>query len=480
MRIFLAAAICLFCTSLKAQLQPGYEIKATTDFKNAKMYLGTYYGKNKRLSDSAMADANGQAVFKGAKKLPQGIYFIVSPKYVILFELLMDAEQHFSLAYDSTKPGEVKFTGSPDNELFSDYTIFLSKVSPELNALQQKMKAAKTAADSSAAAKELAAKAGELTAFRNNIVNNQSNSLLAKLLEIAKVPERPQMPKRADGTLDSLYPFYYVKDHYWDSVDFNNDMILHTPFFDSKLDEYYKNYVSPNPDSIINEVSYMMLASRENNDVHTYLLGKFTDKYINPEFMGQDKVFLFLFQDYYSKGDTTWLNEKQRKYIFDRAYSLMANQINEQASPLELSDTSGRAVSLYNIKAPLTFVAFWDPHCGHCKTQIPRLDSFYEAKWKNEGVKIFAVCTNDAVVDDWKKFIVDNKLNGWYHGYETPQKEAELAANKQPDYRQLYDIFQTPSFFLLDENKKIIAKGLSLEQYDELINTKLKSLPVSQ
>jgi hypothetical protein len=46
--------------------------------------------------------------------------------------------------------------------------------------------------------------------------------------------------------------------------------------------------------------------------------------------MGQEKVFLYLFDKYYSKGDTTWLNEKQRKFIFDRAYSLMANQLGEQ------------------------------------------------------------------------------------------------------------------------------------------------------
>ena len=79
-----------------------------------------------------------------------------------------------------------------------------------------------------------------------------------------------------------------------------------------------------------------------------------------------------------------------------------------------------------NIKAPLTFVAFWDPHCSHCQLQIPRLDSFYEAKWKNEGVKIFAVCVNDYVVDDWKKFIVEHKLNGWYHAYETKEKKHSL------------------------------------------------------
>ncbi len=480
MRILLAAVILMCCTiSLEAQLQPGYEIKVTTNFKNEKIYLGTYYGKRKELTDSAIADKNGLAIIKGDKKLTQGIYFVVSPHFVILFELLMDDKQHFSVNYDSTKPTEIKFAGSPDNELFAEYTVFLAKTSPALNALQQQMKTAKDAADSAAIAKAIGKTAGELTNYRNNVIMNQPNSMLTKLLQIAKVPDRPKMLVRADGSVDSLYPFYYVKEHYWDSVDFNNAMILHTPFFDSKLEDYYKFYVSPSPDSIINEVNYMLLSSRESQDVHTYLLGRFTDKYINPEYMGQDKVFLFLFQNYFSKGDTTWLNEKQRKYIFDRAYSLMANQINEQASPLELTDTAGAIISLYNIKAPLTFVAFWDPHCGHCKTQIPKLDSFYEAKWKNQGVKILAVNTNDGVVDDWKRFIVENKLKGWYHGYETPQKKAELAANNQPDYRQLYDIFQTPTFFLLDENKKIIAKGLSLEQYDQLINAKLKS-PASQ
>ncbi|HEY2725826.1 MAG TPA: TlpA disulfide reductase family protein, partial [Parafilimonas sp.] len=197
-------------------------------------------------------------------------------------------------------------------------------------------------------------------------------------------------------------------------------------------------------------------------------------------YMGQDKVFLFLFENFYAKGDTTWLTEKQRKYIFDRAYSLMANQLNDQAAPLDLTDTSGSNVSLYEIKAPLILVAFWDPHCSHCQLQIPRLDSFYEAKWKNEGLKIMAVCVNDYVIDDWKKFIVEHKLNGWYHAYETKEKKTQLESSNQADYRQLYDISQTPTYFLLDDKKRIIAKGLSLEQYDGLIDAKLKSVSSSQ
>lgn len=476
MKLIIVALVFTFFSFpvIAQQSQPGYYITVTTDYKNAKIYLGDYYGKRKLLADSAMSNEKGVAVFNGDKKFPQGIYFIVSPERVILFEILMDSAQHFTVFSDSTKPGLVKFTGSPDNDIFAAYSVFLTKISPALNSLQQQLRNAKNEADSSTIEKELAKAAAELTDYRDNVIIKQPNSMLATLLNVAKIPDRPKIPV-VNGKPDSLYPFYYVKDHYWDNVDFTNDLIIHTPFFEPKLEDYFKYYVSPNPDSIINEVNYMLLASRDTKELHNYLLGKFTDKYINPEYMGQDKVFLFLFENFYSKGDTTWLNEKQRKYIFDRAYSLMANQLNEQASPLNLTDTLGKAVSLYDIKALLTFVAFWDPHCSHCKAQIPRLDSFYEAKWKNEGVKIIAVCVNDYVIDDWKKFIEEHHLNGWYHAYETKENRTKLEAANQPDYRQLYDITQTPTYYLLDENKRILAKGLSLDQYDGLIDAKLKS-----
>ncbi|HVX25011.1 MAG TPA: hypothetical protein VHB70_01620, partial [Parafilimonas sp.] len=81
MRNFLAAVICIlflaFNQPLKAQANAkGYEIAATTDFKNVKIYLGSYYGKRKILVDSAIANTKGVAIFKGDEKLQQGIYFL--------------------------------------------------------------------------------------------------------------------------------------------------------------------------------------------------------------------------------------------------------------------------------------------------------------------------------------------------------------------------------------------------------------------
>jgi thiol-disulfide isomerase/thioredoxin len=205
-----------------------------------------------------------------------------------------------------------------------------------------------------------------------------------------------------------------------------------------------------------------------------YLLGKFTDKYINPEFMGQEKVFLHLFDKYYSKGDTSWLNEKQRKFIFDRAYSLMANQLGEPAADMQMLDTNGKAVSLYSVNSPYTFLAFWDPNCGHCKETIPRIDSMYRAKWKGQGVKLVGVNIDEAANEGWKKFIVEHKLEGWYHIYQAKAAKEEQARKGIANFRQLYDVYKTPTLYLLDNEKRIIGKMLSIEQFDEVLQTKIK------
>jgi thiol-disulfide isomerase/thioredoxin len=191
--------------------------------------------------------------------------------------------------------------------------------------------------------------------------------------------------------------------------------------------------------------------------------------------MGQDKVFLYLFENFYAKGDTIYLNPESRKKIFDRAYSLMANQIGEPAPLLDLKDTTGKVIPLYGVEGKFTMVVFWDPHCGHCKEQIPRVDSFYQAKWKALGMKIYAVYIYDDAVPDWKKFINEKNLGGWVHVYQPKEDREAEAKSNQPNFRQLYDAHMTPTFYLLDDKKHIIAKQLSLEQFDQVIDAKLKA-----
>jgi thiol-disulfide isomerase/thioredoxin len=136
-------------------------------------------------------------------------------------------------------------------------------------------------------------------------------------------------------------------------------------------------------------------------------------------------------------------------------------------------DTAGKKTELYSINAPFTVLCFWDPTCGHCKEMVPKLDSIYQKKWKAKGIKIVGVMV-DGGKENWTKYIREQKLD-WIHIYQTQaDRDAEYAASK-PNYRQLYDVYQTPVLYLLDKEKRIIAKKLDQNQIDDLITLKTKT-----
>ena len=218
----------------------------------------------------------------------------------------------------------------------------------------------------------------------------------------------------------------------------------------------------------------MLLQSRGSKEMFKYLLVHFVQKYINPEYMGQDAVFVHLFEKYINTGQGEFFTSQYKDYMTKRAYSLMANLIGQPAANLEMVDTSGKAVSLYNIESEYIVICFWDPGCSHCKEVVPRVDSIYQAKWKNQGVVVYGVKT-DGERNDWLKFINEHKLSGWLHVYQLPEQQAAESAAGKPNFRQLYDVYQTPLLYLLDKNKRIIAKKLTYLQIDEVISLKAKT-----
>ena len=113
-----------------------------------------------------------------------------------------------------------------------------------------------------------------------------------------------------------------------------------------------------------------------------------------------------------------------------------------------------------------------------CKVEIPRLDSFYKASWKNLKVKVFSVNINFKELAAWKNFISDHHLEDWTHAYQTEEDlNKEIKAGLPTTIRQQYDVFKTPTFYLLDANKKIVAKNLSLEQFNDFLQSSQKTQP---
>lgn len=442
--------------------------------KDTKIYLGTNFGNSKVFADSCVLNDKSEGIFKSKDKLTPGIYFLVSPKMSILFDFLVDDLQQFKITADTTDLKNVIITGSKENEMFKNYSQVVNNLFMELNQIEQSFKEAKTEKDSARFKEAYLAKDKEIKQKRRAYIAENPGSMMSFLLNTMEVPEVPSIPI-VNGKADSLYPYRYVKDHYWDNIVFNDNRLLRTPFFENKLDDYFKNYISREPDSIISEVQYMLTVAKTGKEIYPFLLFKFTNKYISPEFMGQDKVFLHIYQNFFAKGDTTLLSEASKKSLRERAYSLMANQLGLPAPILVLNDMNEKRFALHNMKATYTFIAFWDPTCSHCKVEIPKLDSIYKASWIKHDVKVIAVNTNAKEMKLWKEFIQNNKLDQWINAYQTDEDlNKEITEGRPTTIRQLYDVFKTPTFYLLDKDKKIVAKNLSIEQFNDFIQSTLK------
>lgn len=471
--------ILCFCLGICGQVlaqsgnSTGYEIRVSLNaYQNQYLYLAYHYGKTKALADSAQVQANGTAVFKGNKPLPGGIYIMVSPKKEFLFELLVDKEQKFSVQADTARLHEVKFTGSRDNNEFLAYTGFIQTRGKEIFALQKQLAAAPNKKDSLALQQQIGQLNTAIQQYRSTYISKSPERFLSALFAALQEPVIPPAAQHPKGVYDTAWAYQYFKDHYWDNISFSDERLVRTPFFEGRLERYFRNLVSPEPDSIKKEIDYMLLYARSSKDMYRFLLTHFVQKYIQPEFMGQDAVFVHLFEKYINeKPEVDWFTEKYRKHMTDRAYSLMANLIGNPAWDLPLVDSTGKLRPLYEVKASYTVICFWDPTCGHCKELVPKLDSMYQAKWKSQGIKIYGVMTEGGK-ENWTKFIKEHKLNDWIHVYQTPEQRKEEQDAGKPNYRQLYDVYQTPVLYLLDDQKRIIAKKLTYQQMDEVISMK--------
>jgi (p)ppGpp synthase/HD superfamily hydrolase len=91
------------------------------------------------------------------------------------------------------------------------------------------------------------------------------------------------------------------------------------------------------------------------------------------------------------------------------------------------------------------------------------------------GIKIYAVSKEtDGTKKDWLDFINQQKMTDWIHVYYSKEDDNARINDGIPGYSQLYDVQTFPTLYLLDKDKRIIAKKLTYKQIDEVLKLKVK------
>lgn len=464
------------------------------------VYMARYLGNKQYYCDTANL-VNSKVTYNAAKHAP-GLYMILMPNGKA-FDFVIDNKEVVKMKVgDMNQPNETMTVDkSVNNKLFYDYMAYMRSKRSEGQAIGEKMKVEeeKIKEDSTLKSQKDVYKE-ELKKINQDVINYQKDLVekyptlfIGLMIRMSMDVELPEHPRDADGNItDSNFVFHYYVNHYWDNVDLKDPRTVNTPVFHNKLDRYFSTKgVLQIPDTVAVYASRLIEQTNmidQNNKVFQYVLHHITNKYETSPIMGMDKVFCYMANRYYCPPNNYayWMTEENTKKVCERAEKVCRNSPGVASIPLILPDTTEKKwYGTYEIDAEYTILYFWDPNCGHCKKVTPKLQTLYEKKFQERNVEVYAVGkgTGDEFAK-WKKFIRDNNLTFINVGLtdsiynlaiDSTQVGLQLLLSKYTtlqslNYADTYDVYSTPRIYILDKNKVILYKQISIGQLEEIID----------
>jgi thiol-disulfide isomerase/thioredoxin len=492
------------CWLTHVAAQTGYDIRI--NFKNCPdttLYLARYYWDQLPVMDSIKKVKNGKIQFRGKTPLDKGVYFLANQaRNSYYFQFIVDENQKFTINADNADVAGSLKSDDKQNDQFFSYIRFMTSKNKEMQ-LYSGQTRTMTTADSTKFINEKQKKvADEIAKYDKDFMTRNKGTFVHEVMILKSEKYATDVPLASNGRPDSLYQFYYYKNHYFDGVNFADNRALGTPFFADKVKKYFDQLVVQHPDSVIRELDKILVKTKPGSDMYRALVGHFTHKYESNKTMSFDaegrlstfeKVFIHLADRYIIPGQMKdYYSDETVAKIKEKADVLRHLLPDQKVADLHMVDTThGRQVlklgfdtartsygvtylynrhvdkllplfkSLYSVQAKYTVLVFWAVDCGHCKTEVPKL---YEELKKLKGkvdVKVYAVQTKEDLFDDWRRFIKEKELTDMIHVFDP------IHLN---NLKEQFDIVATPVIYLLDKDKRIKGKKLAHDQVVDIIN----------
>lgn len=287
---------------------------------------------------------------------------------------------------------------------------------------------------------------------------NYPHTSSVKVINAYYQPVNPDW-READNWSDSI-----IAAHYFDYFHPEDEFYLHTNILPEKIDNYFDLFsflTRVNRETVSDYEIKIKTASDEflkhtvsNPSVHEFCLQYILKK------LEKEKMLDALYSVYdkwvvnASAGDCVQSNPALNKWR-EKVSVLRNIQIGSKAPDFEV--VPGR-VNLYNLPADYTLLVYWASWCPHCVDEIPKtkkaIEDFQNANKEKSLASVFISLDNEEKV--WKEFVEKNGLGSYIHLCDFKGWKGGIVKR--------YNVFATPTMFLLDKDKRIINKPENTEQ----------------
>ena len=342
-------------------------------------------------------------------------------------------KENISFIFNPDYPEQsITFSESSENKLYRNYLETTSVAQQQLDSIQV---AVLQSPGLNLETEYLVAKKN-VDSIQNKFTKASKNKFIFPLVTANPIHNPSAILTTIDAYMSNL------KDTYFNNIDFTNETLINSSFLTNKMLEYvfYINYsedketqqnlFKQSVDTVLSKIK----SQPYKKDVIEFLIEQF-------EVSKNLEVIDYLFEKYYNKLPEKLQNQKFKK----EKTALFAAEVGRIAPDFSWTE-NGKTLKLSTLNDAEKYVlVFWSTSCSHCLREIPELHSYMKDK-KNIKVISFAL-EEEAFV--WENYSKTN-LFGWHN---------VLGLNKwQNEVSKTYQVYATPSYFILDKNKKIIAK----------------------
>lgn len=459
-----------------------------TGVKDTTVHLIKYYGEKLFYADTAEMK-NGMVEFDGSIQKP-GIMALLLPEQKY-FEFIYNNEE---ISMETNTDDFIKYMKvkkSEENKVFIDYIRYLNEQKPKANTMaDQRKDLEKTDPKYDELTKQIEQVSKDVLAYQKNLIATNKDKLVSKIVKMSIDIEIPDAPLNDKGEpIDPEFKYHYYRDHFFDNVDLKDDRIVNTPIFSAKLSTYFgKTMMVQHWDTIIKYGYLFADQLDQKSEMFKFAVTFLTTNWQKSKIMGMDKIFVMMADRYYctrnaeGKSPAYWMSEDKLKELCEKIPAQKNTMLGIVPPNIALRDTTDvNWKDFYSLKSDYTIIYFWDPECGHCKKTTPKLERLYKEKLKERNIEVFAV--GKAVGEDfqkWKDFIRKNDLTFINVAVTESLYKAAIEDARQfvPKYTTLealnyqttFDIYATPRILVLDKDKKIIAKQLTIHQLEDMLD----------
>jgi peroxiredoxin len=284
--------------------------------------------------------------------------------------------------------------------------------------------------------------------FVDTTSQSNPNSFVARYIKSSQLPI-------VNYNLPLPEQLAFLKAHALDNVDFKDGELTNSDLFTNKTIEYLTYYRDPQLSKELLEKQFMIAVDTLLNKAKVnYRVYKQIVEYLIDGFKkyGFEEDVEYVVKNYVVKDDLC-LDKETEASIENMVNQMEYLRINTTAPDILMKDSSGNEIDMDKIKSDELLVLFYASWCPHCKKLMPKLVDYLRSR-KDNTLKVIAVSL-DSIKTNWLDFVKQNDMS-WLN----------LNSNKGWDCKAAHDyyIYATPTMFLLDKDKKIIGKPLTIEE----------------